>query len=424
MQRKQVGNWMIMAMVALNGVLWVVFRPNAANTPDTTAQFSGELIGSTAMILMAIAIVLSTKPRVLESFFGGLDKMYQSHKQAAMLAFLLLIGHKLVIPFAKSSIASKRLGNVAYLGIIFIVLVTIAPRLPLISRFLNLPYHRWRALHSLLGILFIVGLAHSLTVNAMIQQSVPGMYMLLVSLIAIVAWLYHALLGTRRRKLAFTVANVQPLNGACAEIVLRPNGDMLPFDAGQFVFVAFDGNRQLQEPHPFTVSSAPDEGVLRLSIRASGDWTRAVVSNLKAGTSAQVEGAYGRFNYKTGGGQQLWIAGGIGVTPFLSWLRDAGGQLDRQVDFFYGVRGQADALFWEEIEAAAANDPQLTAHLQLSSVNGHLSAETITQSMRGNITDKDIYLCGPIKMTEGFANTFRKLGVPASRIHYEEFNFR
>ena len=424
MQRRQIGNWTIAGMVLLNVVLWFVLRPSGNNTPDTPAQFNGELIGSTAMILMAIAIFLSTKPRALESYFGGLDKMYQSHKQASMLAFLLLIGHKLVIPFAKSSFASKRLGTVAYLGIIFIVLLTIAPRIPLISRFLNLPYHRWRAMHSLLGILFVIGLAHSLTVNAMIQQTVPGMYMLVVSLIAIVAWLYHTLLGARRHKLAFTVANVRQLNGACAEITLRPNGAMLPFEAGQFVFVGFDGDRSLQEPHPFTVSSAPMEDVLRLSIKGSGDWTRRVISSLKQGTSASVDGAYGRFNYKTGGSQQIWIAGGIGVTPFLSWLRDADGALDRQVDFFYGVRGEADALFWEEIEAAAANDPQLQAHLQLSSVNGHLSAENIAQAARGNIADKEIYLCGPVKMTEGFAAAFRKLGVPASHIHYEEFNFR
>ncbi|MGB1251789.1 MAG: ferredoxin reductase family protein [Candidatus Promineifilaceae bacterium] len=424
MQKKQSGNAVVFGMVLLNVLLWIVFRPNSDNVPQITAQFSGELIGSTAMVLMAIAIILSTKPRILEPYFGGLDKMYQTHKQTAIFAFFLLIGHKLVIPFAKSSFASKRLGNVAYLGIIFLVLITIAPRIPLISRFLNLPYHRWRALHSLLGVLFVVGLAHSLTVNAAMQQSVPGAYMLLVSIIAIVAWLYHSLFGGRRHKVAFTVSQVQQLNGACTEVTLKPKGEMLKFEAGQFVFVQFDGDRHLSEPHPFTVSNAPDEGVLRLSIKGSGDWTRYLINNLKAGADAKVEGAYGMFNYKTGGDQQIWIAGGIGVTPFLSWMRDAGGSLSKDVDFFYGVRGTGDALFWDEIATAAEQDARFEAHLQLSSRDGHLSAEKIAKRTRGNIAEKHIYMCGPVKMTEGFARAFQQLGVPSSNIHYEEFNFR
>ena len=424
MQKRQIGNVVTIGLVVLNVLLWFVARPTASNVPETNAQFYGELIGSTAMVLMAVAIFLSTKPRFLEPFFGGVDKMYGTHKQAALLAFLLLIGHRLVIPLAKSSFVSKRLGNAAYLGIIFIVLITIAPRIPLISRFINPPYHRWRTLHSLLGVLFAVGLAHSLTVNSLIRQSVPGIYMLVLSILAIVAWLYHALLGSRRKKTAFTVSNVRQLNGVSTEVTLKPTSEMLNFEAGQFVFVAFGGDQQLSEPHPFTVSSAPDEDVLRLSIKGSGDWTRYLVNNLKSGTAAQVEGAYGMFSHKTGGAEQVWIAGGIGVTPFLSWLRDAGSALGKQVDFFYGVRSEGDALYWDEIVDSAENNPNLTAHLQLSSQDGHLSAETIAQTVRGNIANKHIYLCGPIKMTEGFSRAFRKMGVPANQIHFEEFNFR
>ncbi|MFZ8991027.1 MAG: SUMF1/EgtB/PvdO family nonheme iron enzyme, partial [Pseudohongiellaceae bacterium] len=78
------------------------------------------------------------------------------------------------------------------------------------------------------------------------------------------------------------------------------------------------------ESHPFTISSAPAEDVLRLTIKASGDFTRALHQTLKAGDGAIVMGAYGMFDYKTGRPDQIWIAGGIGLTPFLAFIRDGG----------------------------------------------------------------------------------------------------
>jgi len=88
------------------------------------------------------------------------------------------------------------------------------------------------------------------------------------------------------------------------------------------------------------------------------------------------------------------------------------------------VRGEADALYWNEIQAADEAHNNFHTHLQLSSKDGHLSPQEIAEMSQGDITGKHIYMCGPVKMTEGFAQSFKELGVPASQIHYEEFNFR
>ena len=65
-------------------------------------QLPAEIISSTAMVLMAVALFISTRPRYLESFFGGLDKMYQSHKKAALASLLLIVAHFLVMPLGGS----------------------------------------------------------------------------------------------------------------------------------------------------------------------------------------------------------------------------------------------------------------------------------------------------------------------------------
>jgi predicted ferric reductase len=425
MTKKNIGNIVIIAIAALNIVLWLVFPlPDTLET-NYALQFIGEVVASTVMILIAMTLVLAARPRFLEPYFGGLDQMWQTHKKVSMLAFLLLIVHFFSIPKTEELVNGKPIGMVAFLGMVFLVLLTVAPRVPLISRFLSLNYSKWRIAHKLLGVFFILGLVHYLLVGTISKQTVPGTYMLLWSSIGIIAFIYRQFFSRMFEPYReYVVEKVNQLNGTCEEISLKPKGKQkVDFKAGQFVYVYFKC-RHLREPHPFTVSSSPQDDTLRLTVKASGDWTRYLVKNLTPDTTAAVHGGFGMFNYQDGGPEQVWIAGGIGITPFLSWVRDLNGQLDADVDFFYGVRGEADALFWDEFKAVNDAYNNFRAHLQYSSRAGHLSPEDIAEMSQGNIANKHIYMCGPIKMTEGFAQSFKEMGVPAGQIHYEEFNFR
>ncbi len=425
MQTKNIGNIVIIAIAALNIVLWLAFPPPNTLETNYTLQFIGEVIASTVMILIAMTLVLAARPRILEPYFGGLDQMWQTHKKISILAFLLVVVHFFSIPKTDELVNGKPLGMIAFFGIVILVLLTVAPRVPLISRFLSLNYTMWRIAHKLLGVFFILGLAHYMLVGTISKQTIPGLYMLLWIFIGIVAFIYRQFFSRMFEPYReYVVKQVNHLNGTCVEISLKPKGSKkVNFKAGQFVYVAFK-KHHLREPHPFTVSSSPDKDTLRLTIKASGDWTRYLLKNLEPDAIAVVHGGFGMFNYKAGGPEQVWIAGGIGVTPFLSWARDMNGNLDPDVDFFYAVRGEADALFWNEFKTADDAYNNFRAHLQYSSRDGHLSAEDIAEMSQGGITNKHIYMCGPVKMTEGFARSFKKMGVPAGQIHYEEFNFR
>jgi predicted ferric reductase len=214
-------------------------------------------------------------------------------------------------------------------------------------------------------------------------------------------------------------------NGSTTEVVMRARKDPIKRQrAGQFLFVRFPGDRTLNESHPFTISSAPHEDVLRVSVKASGDFTRALFSDLKPGMDAIVEGAYGMFDYKTGGQKQIWIAGGIGLTPFLSFLRDMDGNLARDVDLYYTVRHKEEALFLDEIEAAAKKNPRLKTHIRFSSTDGSLNIDDIVRNAGGTVNGHHVYMCGPLPMVQAFEKKFLSLGLPKGNIHFEEFNFR
>src|SRR5690606_21497933 len=125
---------------------------------------------------------------------------------------------------------------------------------------------------------------------------------------------------------------------------------------------------------------------------------------------------------KTGGEKQVWIAGGIGLTPFLSFLRGMD-TLDKDVDFYYTVRHREEALFLDEIETAAKRHPRLKVHVRFSAADGPLKAEDVIGNA-GGMKGYHVYMCGPLPMIQAFEKKFREAGVPAGKIHFEEFNFR
>src|SRR5262249_44822139 len=154
-------------------------------------------------------------------------------------------------------------------------------------------------------------------------------------------------------------------NNSSTEVTLRARKEPIKkHRSGQFLFVRFPSEKDLNESHPFTISSAPAEDVLRLTIKASGNFTRDLFTKLKEGADAIIEGAYGMFNYKTGGPKQIWIAGGIGLTPFLSFVRDMDGDLGHHVDLYYTVRHPEEAIFVDELETGAAKNPRLKVHIR------------------------------------------------------------
>jgi predicted ferric reductase len=353
--------------------------------------------------------------------------MYITHRRTSTVAFLLLFVHLLTVPI---SINDMRIGNylaiVAFLGIVTIVLVTLAPRVPFLSKFLTGgTYDGWKRLHRFIGIFFILGFIHSLTVKAL-DALIAITWVQMFFIFGTVSYLYTEFFGRFFKKyVPYHVEAVKHPNGSTTEVTMRPKqGSIKKQRAGQFLFVHFPQDRILNESHPFTISSAPQEDTLRLTIKASGDFTRYLLGNLKAGMGAVIEGAYGMFDYKTGGQKQIWLAGGIGLTPFLAFIRDMDGRLSRDVDFYYTVRHPEEALFVDEIHAAAHRNPRLRAFVRFSATEGSLTMDHILQNTRGDVKDYHVYMCGPLPMIQAFEKKFSDLGLPPNQIHYEEFNFR
>lgn len=425
--KRNLGNYLIIALVVLTVVIWLLFPPANDGRPNFLRQYVGEIIGSVNIVLLACALFLSTRPKWAEPYFGGLDRMYITHRRTATAAFLLIFVHVLTVPITTVNLnIGNYLAIIAFIGIVSIVLVTLAPRIPFLSKLSGGTYEGWKNLKRFIGIFFIIAFIHALTIPDPLDALVAISWVQVFFIIGTVSYLYTELFGRFFKKfLPYTVDATRHPNASSTEVTLREKKSPIKkHRAGQFLFVRFPADRNLNESHPFTISSAPSEDGLRLTIKASGDFTRYLFNHLQAGMDAVVEGAYGMFDYKKGSQKQVWVAGGIGLTPFLSFIRDMDGRLEHDVDFYYTVRHTEEALFLDEIEAAAIANPRLNTHVRFSASDGSLTVEEIIENAGGDLTGYDIYLCGPLPMIQAFTRKFSEHGVPGKNIHYEEFNFR
>ena len=425
--KRYIGNLVILVAVLLTIVVWFVFPPENDGRANFQRQYAGEIIGSINIVLMSFALFLSTRPKWAEPYFGGLDKMYITHRQIATAAFLLIFVHVLTVPI---SVTGWRLGNylavIAFTGIVSIVLISLAPRIAFLNKLTGGTYEGWKSLKKYIGIFFILAFLHSLTIGKPLNAFIAINWVQLFFILGAVSYLYTEIFGRFFKKyVPYTVVAVRHPNAVTTEVTMRPKKQPIQRQrAGQFLFVRFPGERTLNESHPFTISSAPHEDVLRVTIKASGDFTRELFARLKEGADATVEGAYGMFDYKTGKQKQIWIAGGIGLTPFLSFIRDLDGDLPHDVDFYYSVRHPEEALFPDEIQAAAEKHSRFKPRIRCSATEGSLTVEDIARNTNGTLSEHDIFLCGPLPMIQAFEKKFIALGVPKSNLHYEEFNFR
>jgi predicted ferric reductase len=174
-----------------------------------------------------------------------------------------------------------------------------------------------------------------------------------------------------------------------------------------------------KEPHPFTISSAPSENNLRLTVKHLGDFT-GELGALTAGAGARIEGPFGKFSFlEVAEKKQIWVAGGIGITPFLSMARSLNTYTGYQIDLFYCVKTEAEAVFIDELKEVAGKSGQLRVIPFFSDKQGYISAEQIDKL--SGLAGKEIFVCGPPALMKSLKEQFGKLNVPKASVHSEEF---
>lgn len=405
-------------IILVHFVFWVVdlYLYNGSYE-YTSKHIAGEVFSSWVVTVFAANFLMATRARWVENIFGGLDKMYIIHRRSGVIAVVLLLFHFIVVPRDPVFTIGKPLGFISLALILIGIVISAAPVFK--RKFI---YHKWVNFHKLMGIFYVIGIAHSVNVPTLTSQlPIVRTYVYLMATIGIIAWFYRAFLyNLFNKKLNYTVEKIKRFENDITEFTLKPDDKKLAFEAGQFAFVSIT-DKTLKEPHPFTISSHPSDDNLRFTVKALGDYTSDLQTALKEGILAKIEGPFGLFNFKKAKyKKQLWLAGGIGITPFLSFVKEIDDSYD--TNFVWSVSSLKQANYKEEIEAIAKDKTSLNFILSDTETHGHFSIDKLYKS--NELKDTSIFICGPEVMCESYIKQLLQKGVSINDIHFEEFSFR
>jgi predicted ferric reductase len=436
---REVGPTTIAVLVVAQAVLWILARP--AGQPS--GSYVGQLLGAESILLLSIGLVLiSTLPWV-EEWFDGIDRAAVWHRRVAITGVVLLAPHILLAANPNATTLGPPLAVIGAIGMVALALWAILPRwqsvVPVPLRGLVVAardapgirearrifggYERWRALHRTTGLFVAAGFAHGV-LDATPFDAAPVLRWSYVAVgaVGLGFYFYRELVARFFLSLHdYQVDTVREVDQGLVEIAMRPLGRGMTFVPGQFAMIYLEAKDGWHR-HPFTISSAPHEDLVRVTVRARGDYTSRLQELVEPGMPAVIGGPHGRFSYRKGTDRQVWIAGGVGVAPFLSWLRALDGDLPDRVDFFYSADGEAP--FAEEIRAIAARHESLHVHLIDTAADGRLTPERVLAAADGNRGGLSVFMCGPREMLRSFQASLRAAGVPARRIHRETFDWR
>ena len=439
----------LIAALAILTTLWLAAEPNGL--PPTYFAFRAsamQVSGAIAIAVMSLAVLLALRPRSVEPWFNGLDKMYRLHKWLGITALATSVVHwwlgqgtkwmtrwgwlerpprgpRPPAPPDQSWIeagfnAQRHLAESVgewtfYAAALLMVLA-------LIQRF---PYRWFAKTHTVLAALYLALVFHAVVLVKFGYWSQPLGWLLAALMAGGCVAAVRVLLGRvgARCKVQGSVlsATVYPAVQALETVVTVPTG-WPGHIAGQFAFVTFDPQ---EGAHPYTIASAWDAGTRQLTFvtKALGDHTRQLPALVRPGTAVTIEGPYGRFDFDDAQPRQIWVGAGIGITPFIARMQQlaASGAGGVQIDLFHPT-AQRDpaALARLEADARAAG---IRLHVLADARDGRLDGARIRRTVPG-WQDASLWFCGPAAFGRSLRADMCAHGLPGAAFHQELFQMR
>lgn len=430
--KKNLGWVTILFLVLLPVARWMMMLPLEYRFFDLSATMTsfGQITGLAGMAMFSVSLILSAKIKFLDRYFYGLDKVYQNHHIFGAISFSLLLLHPLFLAFRYAQI-SLRDAAMFFLpfydeaiadGIISLLILMI---LMVSTFYIKQRYQIWKFFHKFTIVAFIVGIAHTIDIPSDVSRDlVLRYYVLGLAFLGLIAGLWRSFaFSVLNENFDYEIVKINVFNSDILEIEMAPKDRKIKYEAGQFIFVSFASWAVSSESHPFSIVSVPGENNLRIAVKALGDFTEKM-KNLKIGDKVSVEGPFGSFSYKKASSKkQVWLAGGIGITPFLSMAGDLKVGDGYSVDFFYCTKNQREEVFLGEMLGVASKNKNFRVFSWCSEEKGHVNARAISD-LAGGLQDKDIFLCGPPILMVSLSEQFGKMGINRDKIHWENFDFK
>ncbi|MBL1376174.1 ferredoxin reductase family protein [Zobellella iuensis] len=428
-------------LVLLLGLAWLLSLPAGALAALfwPLRRLLLEFTGILAIGLLSVTVMLAARPLQLEAWLGGLDKYYRLHRwlglagvAAGALHWLLrvvppaLVELQLLIGPHQGGRSRPLEGTppdwhrlAAEAGPWAFTLLLLLVGLALWRRF---PYRYFFRVHRLMAAVYLLLVFHSVLLLSPSFWAKPVGWLLAPLLLggslAAALSLFHRI-GHGRKAVGRILALEYHHDGQVLDLSVELSTAWPGHRAGQFAFVAFaDG----PGPHPFVLTSGwQDDGLLHFSIKGLGDYSRRLPRTLATGQEVNLEGPYGRFTF-AGRRRQLWVAAGIGVTPFIARLEELArvGQ-EEDTDFIYATATPADSFIGHVRSLAERAGVRL--HLVITEVEEPLTMARLA-TLVPDWAERELWFCGPREFGDPLRQELQGRGFAGARFHQELFDMR
>lgn len=211
----------------------------------------------------------------------------------------------------------------------------------------------------------------------------------------------------------------------------KPNKPLAPFRAGQYIGLTVEING-VRTSRPYSLASSPNQLVyyeLGIKRKEGGFVSPYLLDNVKVGEVFEATEPLGNFYYNPlfHGNELVFIAGGCGITPFMSMLRNITERmLSSKVKLIFGCLTEKDILFREELDEMQKRRTNIKAEYILSDQPdwggecGFITKDIVSKYV-GSIKDKFFYVVGNLSMYQFIKEQLKEMGVPNHRVLYEAY---
>lgn len=434
MHRHAVGVlWVVLYIVVVSSpLLFMAVRPVPPARPFLLE--ASVALGFVAILMMAIQFVLIGRFQSMSAPFG-IDTLLRYHRHIAAIALGFVVLHSLMLVLHDPALVAwydpiggtwaSRTGAWALYAFVLLTVLSI------FRQQLRLGYEAWRASHTILGIVALVcALVHVHLAGRYISTAWKEWLIVAICTVMVGAYAYVRLVRPALlRRVPYKVTEVRPERGSVWSLALEADGHPgMRFLPGQYGYLRLGSPYSFDE-HPFSFSSSSeDRGRLEFAIKELGDFTN-VIGQVPPGTTAFVDGPHGSFSTDlTPAPGYVFIAGGIGIAPFMSLLRTLADRSDpRPVLLVYGEKRWDDVAFREELD-------ELKGRLALEVVvvleeapegwdgeTGFVTEAVLRRHLPQEGFERHVFICGPNPMIDAVERALVACGIPELNVTAERF---
>lgn len=406
---------------------YIIFSPfiSQETTSNLLLYSIGKLTGLIGFLFLSVLIISGDTARFFDRFFG-MDRIIKFQRKFSLIISVFLISHPLFFILSGGNYLTYIIPDFAVpplaFGIIslyiFIVIIVCSVLYKRIS------YQIWQYIHILTYVLFFSAFYHALNIGSdtgnVFVKSIFGVLLIVL----IMSSIYRIYYKVKHSEFKYHVKEIKWETHDTFTLRLKQNKKLF-FKPGQFCFLRINKNK-LYARHPFTISSSPNEDTLDFTMKITGRFTKTA-SQLKEGEEVIVDGPFGIFTIKDEKKDLVFIAGGVGITPFASMIKERLHSKEQQnITLLYGSKTKEDIIFRKELDEVKEEWFKNVYVLSNEEIpekdqeQGRVTIEILKKYVK-DVNNSLFYLCGPEPMKVEIIKILKNIGVRNENIRIESF---